>query len=109
MYWYRKASQQNHARAQDKMAVHLQNGIGVRQNLELAFDLFERAAENNHVAAQFHLANCFEKGLGCPVDLGKATIWFERAAMGKTREKTNSSLITSTYIHFHFSWLQKFT
>lgn len=82
VYWYRKASQQNHARAQDKLAIHLQNGTGVGQNLELAFTFFERAAEQNHVAAQYHLANCFEKGLGCPVDLGKATIWFERAAMG---------------------------
>lgn len=82
VYWYKQAAAQNHSRALDKLGMHLQSGLGIERDLDLAFQLFTRAAEQDHVAAEYHLANCYEKGLGCEVDLRQATIWFERAAMG---------------------------
>lgn len=80
VFWYRKAAQQNHARALQKLALHLQGGIGCHQNLELAVRYFGLAAQQGQVAAQYHLALCYEKGLGTQVDLQESLAWFERAA-----------------------------
>lgn len=85
VYWYRQAAAQNHARALDKLGVHLQGGIGAERDLKAAFNLFKRAAEQDHISAQHHLGNCFEKGLGCEIDFAKATFWFEKAALAGCR------------------------
>lgn len=104
MYWYQKAAQQNHARALQKLALHLQTGVGCHQNLELAVQYFLSAAQQGQVAAQYHLALCYEKGLGTPVDLQESMAWFERAATvsfpkkKKIRHDGKKKLMDSLYI-----------
>ena len=95
--WYRRAAAQNHARALDKLGVHLQTGIGVRQNHPLAAKYFRRAAEQGHTAAQYHLGLCYERGMGVTVNLQEALVWFERAALVCYYVKNCSMLLQKDY------------
>lgn len=77
---YRKAAAQNHARAQDKLGVHLQMGLGILQNMTLAVKYFSLSAQQDQVSAQYHLALCYEKGMGIQENLQEALHWYEKAA-----------------------------
>ncbi|CAG8749382.1 16629_t:CDS:2, partial [Acaulospora morrowiae] len=83
--WYSAAAAQNHARAQDKLGVCLQLGIGCEKDEESALHYFRLAAEQDHLAAMFHLANALEKGIGCEADPEDAIHWFEKAASAGCR------------------------
>ncbi|POG70850.1 hypothetical protein GLOIN_2v1612575 [Rhizophagus irregularis DAOM 181602=DAOM 197198] len=83
--WYRAAAEQNHARAQDKLGVCLQLGIGCEKDEVAAFEHFRMAAEQDHLTAMYHLANALEKGIGCEANLEGATYWFEKAASSGCR------------------------
>ncbi|CAG8506809.1 5861_t:CDS:2 [Cetraspora pellucida] len=76
---------QDHARAQDKLGVCLQLGIGCEKDEKTALHYFRMAAEQDHLAAMYNLANALEKGIGCEVDLEGATNWLERAASSGCR------------------------
>jgi hypothetical protein len=78
--WYRKAAKQNHARAQNKLALCFLNGLGVDANAIEAVRWFRAAAAQNFTAAMFHLGNCLEQGDGCEKNLDDALMWYERAA-----------------------------
>ncbi|CAG8436219.1 7103_t:CDS:2 [Funneliformis caledonium] len=83
--FYAASAAQNHARAQDKLGVCLQLGIGCEKDEETAFQNFLKAAEQDHLTAMYHLANALEKGIGCDANLEGATHWFERAASSGCR------------------------
>lgn len=74
------AADQDHARAQFRIAQHLLNGKGCVQNKLEAVKWLERAIKNGSVSAMTELAECCEYGWGCTVDVNKAISWYEKAA-----------------------------
>ncbi|CAG8778952.1 8411_t:CDS:2, partial [Gigaspora rosea] len=75
----------DHARAQDKLGVCLQLGIGCEKDEKTALHYFRLAAEQDHLTAMYNLANALEKGIGCEIDFEGATHWLERAASSGCR------------------------
>ncbi|KAI9329421.1 hypothetical protein BDR26DRAFT_842127 [Obelidium mucronatum] len=76
----RMAAEQDHVRAQAKLAQCLLNGVGCPESKEEAFEWFTQAADGGSVAAMFALGQCFENGDGCNQDLRKAIDCYSKAA-----------------------------
>ena len=78
--WYRKAAEQNVARAQFNLGVCYDNGCGVAKNEVEAVRWYRKAAEQNSAAAQFNLASCYARGEGVAKDEVEAVMWYRKAA-----------------------------
>ena len=73
-------TEQGNAEAQYRVAVMLQNGLGmVRNNLQ-AYRWMRAAAEQNHSLAQHGLGFMYLEGECVDANLELAAYWFERAA-----------------------------
>ena len=78
--WYRVASRQGIAAAQNNLALMHAQGRGVDRNLDHAIDLWFKAARQNHAMAQYNLGLAFYRGEGLEKDTREAAAWFRMAA-----------------------------
>ena len=62
------------------LAIRYDNGYGVRQDKQIAAELYENASKKGHVEATFNLALCYRKGEGVRQNLKKAAELFQRAS-----------------------------
>ncbi len=79
-HWFRKASEQGHAEAQEKLAEMLDRGKGLSCNLEEAAVWYSKAAEQGRAKAQARLAVMLDRGEGIPCDLEAAAALYCKAA-----------------------------
>ena len=78
--WYRKAAEQNNAKAQNNLGVCYASGLGVAKDEAEAARWFRKAAEQNCAAAQLNLGWCYANVLGAAHDYVEAVKWFRKAA-----------------------------
>ncbi|KAI9270679.1 hypothetical protein BDA99DRAFT_534789 [Phascolomyces articulosus] len=64
IHWYRKAATKGDAGAQRELGMLYDSGLGVAQNYEQAFILFERAAAQKDPRATLMLGSYYQNGLG---------------------------------------------
>jgi TPR repeat protein len=65
---------------QYELGIKYENGNGVEQDLDKAFDCYLSAAEQGHAEAQFFLAVIYATGRGVTKDMAKSAEWFHKAA-----------------------------
>ncbi len=93
-YWYEKAAQQGHSRAQYDLALMYYEGLGVEGDLQKACYWYEKAAQQGHKWAQYNLALMYYEGLGVGRDFQKAFKLFEAAAeQGHVRAQYNLAIM----------------
>jgi len=91
--WYRRAAEQGHPMAQDRLADLCMIGRGLSQDDAQAFRWYRRTAEQAYPHAQCHLAYMLGEGLGTLVDEIACTTWYLRAAaQGEARAYFNLAL-----------------
>ncbi len=91
---YRKAADQDDARAQFNLGFMYYNGQGVPQNHAPAMKWYRMAAEQGHVGALYYLGLMYAKGEGLPQNYVQAHMWFTLAgARGEKRGVKNRELI----------------
>ena len=73
--WYRKAAEQNHAKAQYNLGVCYAHGEGVAKDQVEAAKWYRKAAEQNFAPAQFNLNVCYYNGEGVAKDWVEAYKW----------------------------------
>jgi TPR repeat protein len=82
--WYRKAAEQNLAKAQYAMGVCYERGDGCRDGVAEddveAAKWYRKAAEQNFAAAQYNLGVCYDRGDGVAEDHAEAAKWYRKAA-----------------------------
>jgi TPR repeat protein len=78
--WYRKAAEQNLARAQYNLGICFANGKGVAKDEAEALKWFRKAVEQNLPAAQYCLGVCYERGQGVAKDVAEGVKWYRKAA-----------------------------
>lgn len=89
--WYRKAGEQGHPRAQERLAKMLIDGCkGVKANKFEGLRWRRLAAESGYTTAQMNLAEMYAAGAGIQRDDEQAAIWFRRAANGGNAEAMSS-------------------
>lgn len=76
--WTEKAALQGDAEAQFTMAVHYENGVGVKKNAEAAFDMFKRAADNGNQEAIRRLVLAYGLGKGVKKDYNASVSYFDK-------------------------------
>ncbi|MEK7706844.1 MAG: tetratricopeptide repeat protein, partial [Verrucomicrobiota bacterium] len=62
--WFRKAAEQNYAKAQHNLGAAYAGGQGVAKDETEAVKWFRKAAEQSFAHAQFKLGLCYSKGKG---------------------------------------------
>jgi len=85
--WYRRAAEQNYAKAQYMLGVCYEEGIGVDKDEALAADWYRKAVENlckaaeyGNVQVQYMLGICYDDGKGVATDEKLAAEWYRKAA-----------------------------
>ena len=73
--WYRKAAEQNFAKAQHNLGICYEQGEGVAKDQVEAVKWFRKAAEQNYALAQNNLGVCFYNGDGVAADWVEAYKW----------------------------------
>ena len=69
-----------HTKAQNNIAYLYSRGLGVKQDLKLAFEWYTRAAEQEYAIAQYNLALLYLWGKGVARSKKMASVWLRRAA-----------------------------
>ena len=88
--WYRKAAEQGHANAQDRLGYCYYMGIKGVPVYHLAVKWWKKAAEQGNQYAQNSLAICYAKGQGVQQDDEEAVrLWKKAAEMGNSAAETN--------------------
>ena len=77
--WFRKAAEQNYAKAQYNLGVCFYAGEGVAKDPE-AVKWYRKAAEQNNAEGQLYLGLSYVKGEGVAEDLVEAYKWLLLAA-----------------------------
>lgn len=80
MRWYRLATEQGLAEAQNKLGVMYFYGRGVVQNYAEAVRWFRQAAEQGHAEAQTSLGVMYAEGQGVVQNYAEAVRWYRLAA-----------------------------
>ena len=80
MYWYRKAAEQSHARAQYNLGVKYTNGEGVPEDDRQGVYWYRKAAEQGYDPARYTLGLMYALGEGIPEDYVQAYVWNDLAA-----------------------------
>ena len=81
IYWFRKAAEQGHGGALNKLGEYYEKGHGVSKDLNQAIYCYRKAAEQGlDAAAQYALGVCYKDGRGVTKDLKQAIYWFRKAA-----------------------------
>ena len=78
--WFEKAAVQGNGYAEARLGDLYDEGLGVTENLKLAFDWREKAANRGNVKAQCELAKMYLEGRGVQKDSKKALQWLDRSA-----------------------------
>jgi len=78
--WYRKAADQDFAKAQANLGVMYGKGQGVPRDYGIAISWFRKAAEQGNSLAQHNLGLMYGKGQGVPQDYVEAYAWESLAA-----------------------------
>ncbi|MEQ2007104.1 MAG: tetratricopeptide repeat protein [Limisphaerales bacterium] len=92
MKWFRKAAEQNHAKAQAQLGIHYQTRsllrvfvlrsyhdvLGSWESDREAFKWLRKSAEQNEALAFYPLGGCYERGLGVEKDSKEAWKWYRR-------------------------------
>ena len=80
-FWFRKAAEQGHPKAQNIVGRFLEEGWGgVTKNEAEAVKWFRKAAEQGYDVAQNNLGINLEQGRGCVVNQKEAYEWYKKAA-----------------------------
>lgn len=88
--WYRKAAEQGHANAQDKLGYCYYMGVKGVPVYHLAVKWWKKAAEQGNQYAQNSLAICYAKGKGVRQDDDEAVrLWKKAAEMGNSAAEAN--------------------
>ena len=88
--WYRKAAEQGHANAQDKLGYCYYMGVKGVPVYHLAVKWWKKAAEQGNQYAQNSLAICYAKGKGVRQDDDEAVrLWKKAAEMGNSAAEDN--------------------
>ncbi|KAI8142152.1 hypothetical protein BJV82DRAFT_517070 [Fennellomyces sp. T-0311] len=64
VYWYKKAADLGDASAQRELGMLYDQGLGVKQNYERAFQLMQKAAEQREPRATLMLGSYYQNGIG---------------------------------------------
>lgn len=80
MKWFRKAAEQNFAKAKYRLGIHYSLGSGVTKDDVVAFSWYRKAAEQNDAEAQCQLGDCYSQGKGVALDWVESANWFRKAA-----------------------------
>lgn len=80
IFWYRKAAEQDFAKAQTALGMCYLEGMGVKQDDGQAVYWFQKAAEQGDDEAQYNLGTCLYSGSGVGQDYKQAVEWFQKAA-----------------------------
>ena len=78
--WYGRAAVENDPRAQYRLGVIFEKGLGVDRDYDESLKWYRAAANRQWAPAQYHLAALYESGRGLPQDEKEAIRWYERAA-----------------------------
>lgn len=78
--YFRAAAELGHSTAQFSLAVYLEKGTGVKQDVAEALKWYQRAADQGNSAAQFNLGLKYSRGEAVPQDEVTAAKWFNLAA-----------------------------
>ena len=78
--WYRRAANQEYAKAQQNLGAMYTNGLGVSRDLAEAARWIRLAAEQGLDYGQYGLGFIYEFGRGVPQDDTEAAKWYGRAA-----------------------------
>ena len=73
------AAEADNTKAQDALATHYYEGVGVEQNFEKAVYWARKAAEKGDDVAQYHLGCCYEYGAGITESKEMAVYWYSEA------------------------------
>ena len=76
----KKAAEQGHAGAQNRLGLCFEKGKGVQQDYQKAVYWYTKAAEQGSAAAQFNLGYMYFAGTGVNQDYNRAVQWFRKAA-----------------------------
>jgi uncharacterized protein len=76
-----EAAQQQHSRAQLRLADMLLEGRGCQRSPSQALEWYLAAAEGGSTVALCAVAGMFESGVGCEQNLAKAVEFYEMAAL----------------------------
>ncbi len=78
--WLERAVKQGHSAARLPLAAMYREGLGVRQDLDRAVELFTISANEGYPSAQFTLGALYRAGEGVETDYSMAMKWFQKAA-----------------------------
>ncbi|MBL7645466.1 MAG: SEL1-like repeat protein [Candidatus Hydrogenedentes bacterium] len=79
--WHREAEKEGATKAQYRLGVRYEQGLGVERNEAEAIRWLTRAAEDGHAGAQHHLGQMHAEGRGVLQDFGMALRWYRMAAL----------------------------
>ena len=80
LYWYKKAAEQGHAKAQHNIGGMYYTGRGVFQNYKQAFYYYKKAAEQENAKAQNSIGMMYAEGQGVPQNYKQALYWYKKSA-----------------------------
>ncbi len=90
----RQAAADGNAAAQFEIAARYTEGGGVKPNLKIAAEWYQRAARQGLAQAQYRLGSLYEKGTGVGKDLDIARDWYRQAAeQGNTKAMHNLAVL----------------
>jgi TPR repeat protein len=78
--WFRKAAEQGHALAQNKLGCCYEEGYGVAKDLGEAVKWYRKAAEQGNGFGQYNLGGSYSTGTGVIKDLVQAHKWYNLAS-----------------------------
>lgn len=78
--WYREASAQGVAAAENNLGLMYAQGLGVPRDLRRAAELWKKASEAGYGLAQYNLGLAYFRGEGVPRDERLAAVWFHKSA-----------------------------
>ncbi|KAG2207150.1 hypothetical protein INT47_012203 [Mucor saturninus] len=79
-YWFKKAAEYDHAKAQEKIGRYYYKGYGVKQSYKEAKMYYEKAAEKGDKEAQFRLGLIYHDGLGVRQSYDQALLYYQSSA-----------------------------
>ena len=74
------AAEKGHKKAQYRLGFCYDKGKGVKENDQLAFQLYSKSAAQGYAKAQYQLGKCYKDGEGTTKDRAKAIELFNKAA-----------------------------
>ena len=79
-YWYKKAAEQGHTKAQYNIADCYAHGLGIDYNIHESVSWCIKAAIKNHKEAQFQLGRLYEEGETGTVNMPNAIMWYQKSS-----------------------------